>query len=422
MTKLERLSKDRQSRPTKSRGVNTYKSRNKLFDEFTDTALLQDADHELIESECLLNEPLQIQPKQQSKKDISGLLNNLERYKHEQIGVTSQPLLNSETIINMSMDNNDIIRIPSLISEPSFNLSSVLSNSRSGKFDGDELFDIELTLPQLSKRGSQTMLDATLFLNSLARKNSFIRTQSITSNEFEKIPLSRNKTLKDLSTELSNKLKRKKSRNLSIEMMQSRFQSRDLESFQDEIDKKSELFFNIKFIFLIEKINEQKTVEEDDEENDSDYCPDDVKKTDNEGNFEADNVNEKEELQQSAKSLQNEKESDVDNITNKNEINNVIMEKPKQIIIDLQKIKELENDMDEEEAEEEEEYDGEESVNIDDEEEDEKDKNEEEKVDGERINLEEFDDLEVEGIANIKQQETSEITPSKIDSNSGIVF
>mgnify|MGYP006976764080 CR=1 FL=1 len=157
---------------------------------------------------------------------------------------------------------------PTLSKALSIDYKSILSNSRSAIpiKDDNLLLEVEVAVPHLVKQQSQTIADNTLFINYIMRQNSIVDKQSIKArlNQDDR----KFKDLRSLAAQLAHKHKEKRSQNLTLEMIQSRFQATDLNHLDEKSRKKKVLNFDKKIIPFSD--------EEDDD--DSDFNPEEAKK------------------------------------------------------------------------------------------------------------------------------------------------
>lgn len=159
-----------------------------------------------------------------------------------------------------------------LTNQRSVDLRSIISNSKSNiPIDDDKLLEVEVSVPHLNKMGSQTIADNTLFINFLARQQTFIDQKSLKARVSTE---NKKKDLKSLAQELSQKHIEKKSENVTIEVIQSRFQVTDLKELEAKRKKAEE-----------ERLKAQQALEDEEDEKDDDYNPDDLKEQAEEDEF-----------------------------------------------------------------------------------------------------------------------------------------
>lgn len=232
-------------------------------------------------------------------------------------------------------------------------ISQILQqNEKLNKIEKDYLPEIEVTLPKnFARNPSLSIADSTMFITALSRSSSTIVNKS--NLQLRGMPAclevnKKKKTSIDLCKEISKDIQRKRSKNLSIEVLNSRFQKRELVF----IDKKKEQAAK-------QQAENQESQADNEEEKDSEYNPEDENK-------------------------ENEEESN------------------KKPVIDVARIKELEEG---EEAEEESNYDEEEEEANDDEEDEDGEKNDEGESKDERS---ESDMIDESSNSNVKRQKRRE--------------
>lgn len=159
-----------------------------------------------------------------------------------------------------------------LSNQKSMDFKSMINSKSSIPLEDDRLLEVEVAVPHMTKAGSQTLADNTLFINFLARQTSFIDKNTIKA-QFDHG--NKKNDLKTLTQRLAEQHKMKKSANITLEMINTRFQTTDLKDLDKKAGKKK-------------TEGEPDTIEEknkENEEKDSDYNPEEIDAIDGENEF-----------------------------------------------------------------------------------------------------------------------------------------
>lgn len=187
------------------------------------------------------------------------------------------PSQESESVPSTELQKMDSIRTMNAstssrgATQKSLDFKSMINSKSSIPLEDDRLLEVEVAVPHMTKAGSQTLADNTLFINFLARQTSFIDKNTIKA-QFNHG--TKKNDLKSLTQRLAEQHKAKKSANLTLEMINTRFQTTDLK----DLDKKA----------AAKKKTEGETdviEEKENDEKDSDYNAEELEAIDGENEF-----------------------------------------------------------------------------------------------------------------------------------------
>lgn len=174
---------------------------------------------------------------------------------------------NNENTNNIDKNSK---KIPITLKQTPQELSRFLNNTLSNfSLEENSNFSLQISIPNLTKINSGgTITDTTLFVNKLARSNSFLNKSLLSfggltshSTHSNLVPSTSNSQDRDhYKNKLIEEIRIRKSRNLNLKDIQDRFKQTDWSELTVEKQKKKEE-------------EKKKEKEEDDESDDSDYNP-----------------------------------------------------------------------------------------------------------------------------------------------------